>query len=322
MKGLELARAFYDEYGAPMLEERFPELAPYICAGLVGSGSECYGYDDEVSRDHDFEPGFCLFIPDENITGEDGNPLIDSRAEFRLSRAYASLPKEYLGFRRNLINPVGGSRHGVIRMGDFWKKAVGAPDGVLDVRSWLSLPEYALAEAINGEIFRDDLGLFSAIRRGLRRYPEDIRKKKIAGYLLIMEQSGEYNYPRTLSHGETGAAQLAVYEFVKASMHVAFLLGGEYMPYYKWAFRALKETKVLPALAKPFEELLSTPNDESSVREKKELIGHVSSVVAKTILLCDIADIETDNLERLAYAVNDRVKDPTLRTMNILAGVE
>jgi len=67
MKGLELAERFYFECGAPMLREKFPEIEKYIAAGLCGSGSECFGYDDELSADHDFEPGFCLFIPDEDI---------------------------------------------------------------------------------------------------------------------------------------------------------------------------------------------------------------------------------------------------------------
>ena len=76
MKGLDISRAFYREYGEPMLRERFPELVPLLAAGLFGSGSECYGYDDEISRDHDFEPGFCLFLP--------GEEVVDRRTAFML----------------------------------------------------------------------------------------------------------------------------------------------------------------------------------------------------------------------------------------------
>ena len=57
MKGLEIAGAYYEEYGKPMLEESFSDVLPYLAAGMFGSGSECMGFDDEVSRDHDFEPG-------------------------------------------------------------------------------------------------------------------------------------------------------------------------------------------------------------------------------------------------------------------------
>ena len=35
MKGLELARAYYKEYGEPMLREKFPELLPLLAAGLA-----------------------------------------------------------------------------------------------------------------------------------------------------------------------------------------------------------------------------------------------------------------------------------------------
>ena len=108
MKGLELAEKFYQEYGKKMIEEQFPHLKQYLAFGLCGSGSECMGFDDALSHDHDFEPGFCIFIPDETV--------ISSRDEFALERAYSRLPKEFMGMKRSPLSPVGGNRHGVIRI--------------------------------------------------------------------------------------------------------------------------------------------------------------------------------------------------------------
>ncbi|MBR4767553.1 MAG: tetratricopeptide repeat protein, partial [Lachnospiraceae bacterium] len=41
--GMELCRRYYEEIGAPMIREKFPEYEGRIAAGLVGEGSECYG---------------------------------------------------------------------------------------------------------------------------------------------------------------------------------------------------------------------------------------------------------------------------------------
>ena len=79
MNGLTLSRKFYDNYGEAMLREQFPELLPHIAVGLCGSGSECFGFDDEISQDHDFEPGFCLFLP--------GEELVNRRSAFLLEEA-------------------------------------------------------------------------------------------------------------------------------------------------------------------------------------------------------------------------------------------
>ena len=63
MQGLEFSERFYRTYGEPMLLEKFPDVIGLLAIGLAGSGSECFGYDDALSQDHDFEPGFCLFLP-------------------------------------------------------------------------------------------------------------------------------------------------------------------------------------------------------------------------------------------------------------------
>ena len=62
MKGLDIAFSYYNNFGKPMIESEFNKVSDKITIGLVGEGSECYGYDDLISQDHDFDMGFCMFI--------------------------------------------------------------------------------------------------------------------------------------------------------------------------------------------------------------------------------------------------------------------
>ena len=64
MKGLELNRAFFEEI-RPELQRDFPELYARMAVGLVGNGSECFGYDDEISRDHDWGVAPQLWLPED-----------------------------------------------------------------------------------------------------------------------------------------------------------------------------------------------------------------------------------------------------------------
>lgn len=313
MKGLEISKAFYYEYGKPMLEERFPELVPYLAAGLIGSGSECYGYDDEVSRDHDFEPGFCIFLP--------GEEVVDRKEAFALERAYAGLPREFMGLRRALVSPVGGARHGVIRTADFLMDKTGTNDGVLSLYEWLTLPDYSLSEVVNGEIFEDRYGGITAVRDRLRHRPQDVRLKKLAGHLLLMTQAGQYNYLRCLRHGETGAAQLAVTEFVKNAMAAAFLLNDAYQPYYKWSFRALRELDKLPFMAELLEYLLTTDNEKDTRDEKIDVMEGIAADVIGELQAQGLTQAVCGDLEKHAYSVNDRIADAQIRNMHILAAV-
>ena len=313
MNGLELSRAYFEACGRAVLEEQFPSLLPFLAVGLFGSGSECFGYDDELSRDHDFEPGFCIFLP-----GED---LIDRRSEFLLERAYAKLPRSFAGLRRAVLQPVGGPRRGVLRTAEFFGRLVGSPDGDLTTEQWLRLPEQALAEATNGELFFDNRGEVTHIREALRYYPEDIRLKRLAGHLLLMAQAGQYNYARCLGHGETAAAQLAAVDFVQSSLSVLFLLNRRYRPFYKWTFRALRSLDRHAELAAPLETLISTGNGPDDAREKNALIETVAGTVIAELQRQELTDADGRDLERHAYAVNGRIRDAALRNEHILAAV-
>ncbi len=313
MNGLELSERFYTDCVKPMLSEQFLDILPYLAVGLFGSGSECFGFDDGVSTDHDFEPGVCILLPDESV--------VDRQTAFRLERAYYKLPKEFLGFHRSAIAPVGGARHGVLRTAEVFQDKVGSPDGVLTVQQWLTVPEHALAEATNGRLFFDGYGEVTRIREGLARYPEDVRRKKLAGHLLLTAQAGQYNYRRCLAHGETGAAQLAVHEFVQHTMAAAFLLNNVYEPYYKWSFRAMRALPKLSLLAETAEYLLSTDNEPSLTESKYDMIEDAAADVIDELQAQGLTKAICGDLEKHAYSVNDSIADGDIRNLHILAAV-
>ena len=311
MNGIELSREYYETFGKPMLEEQFPELLPYLACGVCGSGSESFGFDDAVSRDHDYEPGFCIFLPGEDV--------VDRRRAFLLERAYAKLPKEYEGLKRSLMAPAGGRRRGVLRTAEFFTEKCGAADGILRTEQWLQVPESALAEAVNGEIFTDPYGEVTAIRERLSFWPEDIARKKLAGAVYLLSQAGEYNYPRCLAHGESGAAQLAVNEFVQEAMAAVFLLNRKYRPYYKWSFRALRQLPVLSEEAELFEYLLTTDNEQAAVEKQRVITGIVQDILKEIGRQGWVKDCS--DAGRCAMSLNDSVQDPQIRSLHLLAAV-
>lgn len=321
------------ECGLPMLKTEFPDLVGKIAVGLIGAGSECFGYDDLVSTDHDFDPGFLIFI---------GND-IDDDTKFKLERAYAKLPRTYMGYERAVMSPVGGNRRGVKRVSEFLKEKTGTEDGKLNTYDWLNIDEEYLAEITNGEIWIDDNRIISNTRLRLSTFPEDIKLKKLAGSILLMAQSGQYNYERCISHDELGAARLALYEFVNAAMHTTYLLNEVYMPYYKWRFRGLRDLswpknfKVKSELnyiegieddsvvEMPFEKMLISllnVSDEKMFSSKiTRDIDLIANVLIERLKYEKLSDKNEVFLERHAYEINNKIKDVDIRNMNILAGV-
>ena len=54
---LERSKEFYETVGKEMIHTHFPEYENRIAVGVVGEGSDCYGFDDEISKDHDYAVG-------------------------------------------------------------------------------------------------------------------------------------------------------------------------------------------------------------------------------------------------------------------------
>jgi len=80
MQGLSLCEKYFNEVGLPVLEKECGGLIDRMAFGLVGDGSECYGFDDKISRDHDWGAGFCIWLwfssPSRRIGGQEFLKLV------------------------------------------------------------------------------------------------------------------------------------------------------------------------------------------------------------------------------------------------------
>lgn len=308
MNGIELARAYYLQHGEPMLRRDFPHLLAHLAVAKAGEGSDCFGFDDAISRDHDFEAGFLLLAPD----GTDRGTL------FALERAYAALPAEFMGVRRPRVAPPGGRRCGVLTVSEFYLRTTGYATPPTDDAAFYAIPDYALAAATNGAVFYDGCGDFSARREGFSHLPHAVRKTRLAAALIAAGQSGQYNFARCTGHGEAGAAQLAITEFVKNCLQICFLLEGKHQPFYKWAFRALQELPRFSALAEPLTFLLTSENTPVMVPHKAAIVEDIALRIADALRDDGLSDIPTNDLERHAYAVKDTVpKDSPLARLSV-----
>lgn len=311
MKGIEEARKFYNDAVSEMIDKEFLPYASRIAVGLCGHGSECFGYDDDISRDHDFETGLCLFL-----TRED-----EAKIGYRLTRAYDRVKAEYCGTRLEHTSVIGANSQGVQVIGDFYRRYTGGEGAPITLRDWLYTESEYLAEATNGEIFRDDLGEFTRVRNQiLHGMPDDVRLKKLAANLVRMAQTGQYNYPRCLAHGEDGAAMLALAEFVKCAAQTIFLLNRRHCPYFKWTFRALRELPVMSDLADPLEFLLTSDNDEKGSKVKTEIVEDIAHAVIKELGVQKLAELNGNYLEPFGFALQKQIKNAELRNMHILIG--
>ena len=306
MRGLDEARRLYEERGRALLHEHFPELEGRVAVGLAGRGSECFGFDDEISRDHDFAPGFCLWLTDED----------DLRYGVELARAYRTLT----GGERTR-SAMAEDSLGVRRTSFFYRRYTGRPGAPESWQEWLYLPSHALAEATNGQVWRDDLGQFSAIREQiLRGMPEDVRKKKLAARAIEMAQAGQYNYSRCLRHGEEGAAMLAAAEFVRAACGLVYLLNRRHMPYYKWMLRGMEELPLLSQLRGALDYLLTGPNDPDGQRTKAGVIEDVCALCASELRRQGLSRGDWDYMEPHAFAIMDTIQNPEIRSLHIMEG--
>jgi hypothetical protein len=271
ISGIELTRSYFFETVMPALRRDYPELVPRLAAGLVGNGSECFGYDDEISRDHDWGIDFFIWL------AEGDGMYVDGLTEWK-KRLFNAYPPPY---PRSCSEY--GARIEAMTCGDFYASLIGFAQGPKTIGQWRAVPEENLAMAVNGAVFIDGAGEFTAIREYLLRYyPEDLRRKKIAVRCMSLAQTGQYNLDRCFKRADYVTLRTVISRFTESVIAVVFLLNRSFRPYYKWAYKAMTKLSLLGSSAGDILERLALVGDidNDSISVVRHCISELCAVIA------------------------------------------
>ncbi len=306
MNAMTLSRQYFTEIARPYLQEDFPHLYPALAAGLVGNGSECFGYDDEISRDHDWGVDFFIWLPEEN------RDLVPALQAWK-SALFDKHPPVYPRTRSEY-----GARLGVMTAGDFYRSLIGFPQGPQTLEDWRRIPEENLAMAVNGEVFMDNAGAFTAVRRRLlEHYPEDLRLKKLAARCMAIAQTGQYNAIRCYRRGDYVTLRAVTARFTDSVISAVFLLNRVYKPYYKWAFRRMTELPVLgPELGPELTAVALSPiDDPDSFKLLDARLRRICDRLGAELINQGLSSSDDWFFTSHAEEIRQKIRDPFLKSL-------
>lgn len=295
---LERSYEFYEQYGKEMIHDHFPEYESRIAVGLVGEGSDCYGFDDEISTDHDYAVGFCMWL-----TGQDYEKIGPA-----LQREYDGLIKEHVqkdGPERFLEG-----RRGVFTINQFYHGLLGVSCDFESafVLDYERVQECQLAAAVNGKVFRDDWGVFSAVRECLLSYyPEEIWRKKLAQGMHEFSQYAQSNYARMMARKDILTAKLCIGKAVESAMDLLYLLERSYAPYYKWKKKGLEKYEFAQTVLPLLEKIIVLPDQTAAWEGVKYDSAVVNSGDECVRLLEEVAGCLLGELKRQGLVQGDDV---------------
>ena len=235
---VENCRMFYEQYGIPMLQKHFPSYEHKIAIGMVGEGSDCFGFEDKISKDHDFGIGFCMWVTEETY----------QEIGIELQKQYENIVRDYevQEKRKSSITGRLQQRRGVSTINSFYETMLGVKSEYekngFSTELFPLIEEASLATVVNGAVFEDAEGIFSRIRMQIQSYYDKKNwRVRIAQNLHDFAQYAQSNYARMMARQDYVTAYVCIAKGVESAMNLVYLLNREYAPYYKWKRRGMEK---------------------------------------------------------------------------------
>ncbi len=283
MNGIELSRKYFFEAGLPLLQEQYPQLVNRVAAGLVaggfdsGCGSEIGGFDDELSRDHNWGPRFFLFLheDDKKTFGEEIQDFLDQ-----------SLPAEFHGYTSSATT-LPRNRAYVMTPVENLVSVLGLDAAPKSDDDWIVIPEVQLFEYTAGPIFYEPTPVISPLRSQLEYYPNNVWFKRLSYAFFMLHLVG--NVRRSAERRDIVATQTYTNWFLQIAMRTFFLLRRQYAPYCKWLFKAFRRLPDLPAeLPRQIEEAAAHIDMDRITEQLCAVADHVGTMAKDTGLVGEI----------------------------------
>ena len=224
MKGLEIAKDFFLNWGKPFLEQEFSQLAKRVAAGRL-MGSDVIGADDEMSQDHNWGPQFSLFLSEDDFSCS-GEQLSE--------RMNAEAPPQWKEYRV----AGAGDKSVIVESVPRWiRQNIGFSELPLKDKDWglivrdrryggcIEARESALYFLKHGALWLDNNEEFGQWREILSYYPENVWYGRLAEESFRLWQYGEYNFiHRIAKRGDPIATSMCLGEFTEGVMRIMLLL--------------------------------------------------------------------------------------------------
>lgn len=275
MKGLELSEAFYWEIVRPIIAKQFPQLLEKHAAGLIGYGSDVLGYDDELSRDHEWGARCYIWLleSDYDMYATSLNQTFNEK----IPTVYKGYPARFsVDESHEVLIPYNGKDNlhhiAITSVSRHMELQVGLHTTQPSKYEWLVIPEQKLMEWTRGKIFTDPVGEITAVRKTLTYLPDDVWRYKLKYAWSSFRQL--YVAGISALRGDTLSARLCLNKMVDKVVQLIFLYNKRVRPAtYKWISREMSQiSPLVNKLMEQLEAILIEPSVTKAVEQIEDVL--------------------------------------------------